>query len=137
MTTDKDLVGACSWWYLIPTSTSILYGLTLVSIVENTMALCFVAASVAATRQVQDMMELVTSLPKGDAESSSVAMSALVSLERVMRSVKADWGIAVIVYFASNFIKALCAPQHFFLVVLPLTTYHGEQVLLADDNAGD
>ena len=49
---------------------------------------------VAATRQVQDMMELVTSLPKGDAESTSVAMGALVSLERVMRSVKADWGIA-------------------------------------------
>ena len=116
MTTDKDLVGACSpWWYLIPTSSSILYGLTLVSIVENTMALCFVAASVAATRQVQDMMELVTSLPKGDAESSSVAMGALVSLERVMRLVKADWGIAVIVYFALNFIKALCAPQTFLL----------------------
>ena len=117
MTTDKDLVGACSpWRYLIPTSSSILYGLTLVSIVENTMALCFVAVSVAATRQVQDMTELVTSLPKGDTESTSVAMGALVSLERVMRSVKADWGIAVIVYFAFNFMKALCAPQHFFLV---------------------
>ena len=108
MTTDKDLVGACSpWWYLIPTSSSILYGLTLVSIVENTMALCFVAASVAATRQVQDMMELVTSLPKGDAESTSVAMGALVSLERVMRSVKADWGIAVTLAFGKNFVKAL------------------------------
>ena len=83
------------------------FALTHLLVVQNSMALCFVAASVAATRQVQDMMELVTSLPKGDAESTSVAMGALVSLERVMRLVKADWGIAVIVYFAFNFLKAL------------------------------
>ena len=82
-------------------------GFTLISIVENTMALCFVAASVATTRQVQDMMELVMSLPRGNTESSSIAMGALVSLERAMRSIKADWGIAVILFFATNFAKAL------------------------------
>ena len=136
-TTDKGLAGLC--WPPNIVAWHIEFGgaITHLLVVQNSMALCFVAASVAATRQVQDMMELVTSLPKGDAESTSVAMGALVSLERVMRLVKADWGIAVIVYFAFNFIKALCAPQHFFFVVLPLTTYHGEQVLLADDNVGD
>ena len=114
-TTDKGLAGFC--WPLSVVGWHIEFGgaITHLLVVQNSMALCFVAASVAATRQVQDMMELVTSLPKGDAESSSVAMGALVSLERVMRSVKADWGIAVIVYFALNFIKALCAPQIFLL----------------------
>ena len=108
MTTDKDLVGACSpWWYLIPTSSSILFGLFLVSIVENTMALCFVAASVATTRQVQDMMTLVSSLPRGETESSSIAMGALVALDREMRAVKTDWGIAVTMYFATMFAKGL------------------------------
>ena len=114
-TTDKGLAGFC--WPLNIVAWHIEFGgaITHLLVVQNSMALCFVAASVAATRQVQDMMELVTSLPKGDAESSSVAMGALVSLERVMRLVKADWGIAVIVYFALNFIKALCAPQTFLL----------------------
>ena len=115
-TTDKGLAGLCWLPNIVAWLVEIGFALTHLLVVQNSMALCFVAASVAATRQVQDMMELVTSLPKGDAESTSVAMGALVSLERVMRSVKADWGIAVIVYFAFNFIKALYAPQHFFLV---------------------
>ena len=106
-TTDKSALRLCDPPTLLAYSVLMSCSFMLINVVESAMALCFVAASVATTRQVQDMMTLVSSLPRGETESSSIAMGALVALDREMRAVKTDWGIAVTMYFATMFAKSL------------------------------